>query len=180
MFKFLQLQTAKAIDLMLSSVVFFGFLTNLFGLIKIDWKVTYQKFHNLYAYSCLSLLITFFFTLIIMFLRKMNTINTVWNLSVKYLIYFFGILNWVTMIIDIVCFVNISIDLATPNEPIDDSLKFEKFVNIQWNYIYYSMCFTIAAYSLQFPLWYSTFRRNSLKTNGILEEEDFELIGTDK
>ena len=180
MFKFLSLQTARVIDIMLSSVVFLGFLTNLLGLIKIDWTITYQVFHNLFAFTCVSLLITFGFTLIIMYLRKMNTIHTVWNLSIKYLIYFFGVINWVCLIIVIVCFVNITIDLATPTEPIDDGSRFDKFVNTQWNYIYYFMCINILLYSLQFPLWYSTFRRNSLKTDGILEDEDFELITNDE
>ena len=74
-----------------------------------------------------------------------------------------------------------NIDLSSPDNPIEDAIRFENFVKTQWNYIYYSMSFTIILYSLQFPLWYSTFKRNELRTNGSLGEGEFVMLkGTDK
>ena len=178
MFKYLQIQPARVIDVMLSCVVLLAFITNLWGLAKIDWSVTFQIYHNLFAFSCVLLLITFGFTVIIMYLRHLNTIHTVWNFSVKYLIYFFGAVNCIGLLLVVVCFINISMDLSTPDEPIEDAIRFESFVKTQWNYIYYSMSFTIILYSLQFPLWYSTYQRNNLRTNGSLAEGDFVMVQT--
>ena len=181
MFKYLQVQPAKIIDIMLSGVIFLAFLTNLWGLLRINWVVTFQIYHSLFAFSSVLLFITFVFSIIIMYLRKMNTIHTVWNLSMKYLIYFFGALNCFGLILVVICFINISIDLSSPDNPIEDAIRFENFVKTQWNYIYYSMSFTIILYSLQFPLWYSTFKRNELRTNGSLGEGEFVMLkGTDK
>ena len=176
MFKYLEVQKAKVIDIMLAVVLFTGFLTNFWGLMKIRWSVTIQMYHNLYAFSALLLFITFAFSLIIMYFRQMNTIHTIWNLSIRYLIYFFGAVNIIGLVLVVLCFINISIDLSTPSEPIQDAIQFEEFVKTQWNYIYYSMSFTIILYALQFPLWYSTFKRNELKTNGSLADGDFVIV----
>ena len=178
MFKYLQIQKAKVIDIMLSSVAFLGFLTNYWGLINIDWAVTFQIYHNLFAFSCILLFITFAFTLVIMYFRYQNTIHTIWNLSVRFLIILFGAVNIIGLILVVICFINVSIDLSSPTEPIEDAVKFEDFVKTQWNYIYYSMSFTVILYALQFPLWYSTFKRNELRTNGSLAEGDFVMIGS--
>ena len=172
---FLKTQSARTIDILLSIVVLFGFIANVWGAIKIDWSVTTELYHCLFLTSSVFLGLTFIYCLTIMYARFLNTIHTVWNKSAKGVIFFFMFVNAIGLIMTLVCFIHVSIDLAS-TETKTNNFLFEQFMNKQWNYIYYSMCVTILLYLLQFPLWYSNYKRIELRTNGSLEEGEFVIV----
>ena len=63
-------RSAKTIDILLSVSILLGFLSNLWGIIKIDWTVTSEIYQGLFIYSSTTLAISFLFSLIIMCVRK--------------------------------------------------------------------------------------------------------------
>ena len=176
MFNILSNQSAKTIDALLSASTFLGLLFNLWGVIKIDWGITSEKFHVLFILSSIALSTTFLASLVIMHVRQKNTIFTSYNLSIKYLIYFFGFLNFIGLLLALICFFNVSNDLV---EPISNQAKYDSelvfFIKQQWNIIFYSFSFTIIFYDLQFPLWYSSFKRLK-SSNGSLRKGEFVII----
>ena len=177
MCKILSNQTAKTIDVLLSVVIFLGLLSNICGIIIIDWGVTTEIFHILFINSSVILLISFFCSLLIIYFRLQNTLFTIWALSMKYIIYLFGFLNFIGLVLVLTCLFYISNDLSTHilNQPGYD-FKLEFFIKQQWQFILFSFLLTVFFYVLQFPLWNSTLKRLKLKTNGSLRIEEFVII----
>ena len=170
-------QSARTIDVLLSISILLGLISNLWGVLKIDWSITTEIYHVLFVFSSVTLSITLCFSLIIMCLRRSNTIFTVWDLSIKVIIYFFAIVNFIGLVLVLVCYFYVSNDLAQPilNQTEYD-FKLEFFIKKQWNIIFYSFSLTVIFYDLQFPLWYSSLKRLQLKTNGSLREGEFVMV----
>ena len=176
MFNFLKAQQAKVIDSFLTIDVLLSLFCNVYGLRKIDWAITYEIYHVFFILSCFFLVITFMSVIIIIYFRKENTIHTIWNISIKYVIYFIASLNMVGIILVFSTYIHISIHLASPSEPIENNRKFVKFVSRQWSRIFYSMSLTIIFDTIQFPLWYNILKRLKLKTDGNLEGGGFVMV----
>ena len=176
MLNYLKNQQAKRIDFYLSLDIFLGLLSNMYGLKKIDWAVTYEKYHVFFVMSCSFLFISFLIVILMMNLRKKNTIHTIYNISMKYIIYFLVILNTIGMILVLITFINISIDLSSPVEKIVNRNRYRKFLRNQWNIIFYSMSFVLIFDCLQFPLWYNAFKRVEMKTDGNMDLGGFIII----
>ena len=170
-------RSAKTIDVLLSTSIFLGFLANFWGVIKIDWIITSELMHILFIFSSVTLALTFFASLLIMHIRRNNTIFTVWNTSAKFIMYFFGLVNFIGLILVLVCFFYISNDLVAP---ISNQTKYDAqlvdYIKHQWKIIFYSFTFTVVFYDLQFPLWYSSLERVKAKSNGSLRKGDFVII----
>ena len=170
-------RSAKTIDILLSLSIFAGLVSNIWGIIKIDWSITSEIFHLLFIYSGVTLLISLLFSFLIMYARRKNTIFTIWNASATYIIYFFELVNFIGLVIVLVCYFYVSNDLAQPIlTQTDYDFKLEFFIRKQWNIIFYSFSLTVLFYDLQFPLWYSSLKRIQMKTNGSLREGEFVII----
>ena len=163
------------IDILLSCTVLVGLLSNVYGLIKIRWEITYEIYHLLFVLSSIFLIITFIFCIVILFFRIENTINTIWNRSMKYIVYFLSVINVIGLVITLISFINTSKLLSSPDDS-DKNLKTKLFFKEQKNYIFLSMSLVSIFYVLQFPLWYSSLRRIQLKTIGSLRTGDFVII----
>ena len=170
-------RSAKTIDILLSVSILLGFLSNLWGIIKIDWTITSEIYQGLFIYSSTTLAISFLFSLIIMCVRKTNIIFTDWNLSTRALIYFFEVINLIGLIIVLVCYFYVSRDVAKPIINMTEyNFGLGFFIKRQWSIVFYSFSLTAIFYDLQFPLWYSSLKRLKLKTNGSLREGEFVII----
>ena len=167
--------SARTVDILLLSVVLLGFISNTYGLNKIDWRITYEKYHVFFCLSCAFLAVTFMYCGLMLYFRINNTINTTYNRSVNYIIYFLSFINAVGLILTLVTFVNTTTGLSSPDGPIQN-YKTKLFVKEQWSYIFVSMSFVSIFYVLQFPLWYSALKRIELKTNGSLKTGDFVIV----
>ena len=176
MFDFLKAQQAKIIDSFLTIDVLLSLLCNIYGLRKIDWTITYEIYHVFFILSCFFLVITFINVIIIIYFRKEKTIHTIWNVSIRYIVYFISSLNMVGIILIFLTYIHLSIHLASPSEPIENSKKFKQFVSRQWSRIFYSMSLTIIFDTIQFPLWYNILKRLKLKTDGNLEGGGFVIV----
>ena len=89
------------------------------------------------------------------------------------------VLNGIAMILVVVTFINLSIDLSSPDERIENKQRYRRFLRKQWNKIFYSMSMILIFGGLQFPLWYSSLKRVEMKTDGILEANDFIIVNHD-
>ena len=176
MLNHLKNQQAKRIDFYLSLDILLGLLANMYGLKKIDWAVTYEVYHIFFALSCMFLIIDFCIIILIINFRKQNTIHTVYNLAIKYIIYFILLLNVIGMVLVIVTFINISIDLSSPVEKIENKRRYRRFLRRQWNRIFYSMSMVLVFGGLQFPLWFNSVKRVEMKTDGNIEDGGFVVI----
>ena len=117
--------------------------------------------------------------ILIINIRKKNKIHTVYNLPIKYIIYYMLVLNAIAMILVVVTFINLSIDLSSPDERIENKQRYRKFLRKQWNKIFYSMSMVLIFGGLQFPLWYNSLKRVEMKTDGSLEVNDFIMVNND-
>ena len=171
MLDYLKNQQAKRIDFFLSLDIFLGLFANMYGLKTIDWAVTYEKYHVFFVLSCIFLIISLLVVILIMNLRKKSTIHTIYNISIKYIIYFLVVLNVIGMVLVLITFINISIDLSSPVEKIGNRKKYQLFLRSQWNRIFYSMSLVLIFNGLQFPLWYNAVKRVEMKTDGNIERD---------
>ena len=176
MFAFLNAQQAKIIDLLLIADVSLSITCNIYGLIKIDWTITNEIYHIFFILSLIFLIVTLICVIIIIYVRKKNTIHTIWNIGIKFCIYFLALLNILDIILIFITYIRISLHLASPSEPIENNKTFEKFVIKQWKRIFFSMSLTIIFDTIQFPLWYNILDRLKLKTDGSLEGGGFVII----
>ena len=164
--------SATTIEVLLLCVVLLGLISNLYGLREIDWGITYEKYHVFFSISLSFLTITFFYCLLLLYVRFKNTINTIWNTAVRYLNYFFSFINASGLLITLISFINTLKVIFPPDELIrtpNDKL----FLKQQQYYIYISMGLVSVFYVLQFPLWYAALKRIKLKTNGTTKRGDF-------
>ena len=164
--------SATTIDFLLLLIVLFGLLSNSYGLRKIYWGVTYERYHIFYCLSFVFLLVTFFYCIFMLYFRFKNTINTIWNTSMKCLVYFISSINVAGLILTLFSFTQTISGLNSPDVPIR-SKKAKLFVRNQLGYIFTSMGFSMIFYALQFPFWYSTLKRIQLRTNGSLKTGSF-------
>ena len=172
MCKALSSLSARTVESLLLSIVFLGLISNIYGLRKINWRITYERYHVFFCISCSFLTITFFCCILMLYFRIKNTINTIWNTAVRYLNYFFSFINASGLLITLISFINTLKGLFPPDELIrtpNDKL----FLKQQQYYIYISMGLVSVFYVLQFPLWYAALKRIKLKTNGTTKRGDF-------
>ena len=158
-------RAAHTIDNLLAFAVLFGFLFNLYGLIKINWRLTNSIFQVLFTLSCCILGVTFFYVVLIIYLRFKNTINTIYNRPVKNSIQFLVVINIIGLILTLISFANVSISLASFHVG-EFNYEMKRIIKTQWKNVILSMGFVSLFYSLQIPLWCSSFRRVKLRTNG--------------
>ena len=167
--------SAGTVDVLLLTVVLLGLLSNIYGLNKIHWQITYELYHALFYLSCIFLAITFLYCIIMIYFRISNTINTIWNTSAKCLVYFLSFINTVGLLFTLITFYQTITGLSSPDEPIKND-KTKLLVKKQWHYIFLSMGLVTVFYVLQFPLWYSSYKRIKIKTNGSLKKGDFVIV----
>ena len=164
--------SAATIEVLLLCVVLLGLLSNLYGLREIDWTMTYEKYHVFFSISLTFLTITLFFCLLALYCRFKNTINTIWNASARYLIYFFSFINASGLLMTLISFTNTLKELFSPDELIRTP-NAKLFFKQQQYYIFISMGLVLIFYVLQFPLWYAALKRIKLKTKGTTKRGDF-------
>ena len=175
MCKALSSLSARTVESLLLSIVFLGLISNIYGLRKINWRITYERYHVFFCISCSFLTITFFCCILMLYFRIKNTINTIWNKTFKLQVYFLSFINGIGLIMTLISFINTTTGLSSPDEPIQ-TYRAKLFVKQQWGYIFLSMSLVSIFYVLQFPLWYSSLRRIQLKTNGNLDSNNFVIV----
>ena len=90
---------AKQIDLYLSLDILLGLLANIYGLGKINWRTTYEIYHVFFAISCMLLIADSCIVILIINIRKNNSIHTVYNRAIKYIIRYMLVLNAIGMVL---------------------------------------------------------------------------------
>ena len=70
MMNFLKKQQAKQIDFYLSVDILLALLANIYGLQKINWRITYEIYHIFFAMSCMLLIVDSCVVILIINIRK--------------------------------------------------------------------------------------------------------------
>ena len=171
MLNHLKNQRAGRIDCYLALDILLGLFFNIYGLRNIDWAITYEKYHVFCAESCSFLFVNLAVVILITVFRKNDTIHTVYNISVKLIIYFIFLLNAIGMILIFFTLIHLLSDLSSPVGNVVNKRRFQTFVRRQWNVIFYSMSLVLIFNGLQFPLWYNAVKRVEMKTDGNIERD---------
>ena len=171
MLNHLKNQKARRIDCYLALDILLGLFFNIYGLRNIDWAVTYEIYHVFCGVSCAFLVVNLAVVILITVFRKNDTIHTVYNISVRLIIYFIFLLNAIGMILIFFTLIHLLSDLSSPVEKIVNKRRFQAFLRRQWNVIFYSMSLILILDGLLFPLWYNAVKRVEMKTDGSIERD---------
>ena len=112
--------SARTVDILLLSVVLLGFISNTYGLNKIDWRITYEKYHVFFCLSCAFLAVTFMYCGLMLYFRINNTINTTYNRAASYVVYFLSFINAIGLLLTLITFINTTTGLSSPDAPIQN------------------------------------------------------------
>lgn len=166
--------TSPVIELLLLIDIISAIIFNLWGALKIDWRLSYEVYHVLTIISVVFLLAGLFTSISFIFFRHNDTINSSNNLFCIYMSQFMTLLNILGLIFISISFYQVRKDFKYFDEMV--SKKFKKDVEVlssngQWFILTVSMWITIGTLLLQIPIWRSIHFRLKSKINGSIPDQ---------
>lgn len=140
-----------------------------YGLIKVDWRITREQYHVLYILSFIFVLVGLIICISFIFLRRSGGINTWCNVFCLVMAYFMLLLNIFSVIFTVFSFCQASSDYKKFDASVSQKVKDSMHIlasNGQWSILNTSMSFPLVFDILQLPFWFNEITRLKYKIDG--------------